>query len=210
MPPLQASPDTWIPATWENYLQELQSPAYEKARGYYHQHHMRLEIHPIGFDHSTDHALLALAINLFCILHRIPLTLADNCSFRKAGERDCQPDLACYVGDQATQVPKDTGIVNLDRYPAPNLVIEISKSTLLDDLGTKRTLYEALGVQEYWVVDVQSVQILAYAIQSDGSHRIERSNVLAGLMTATLEEALRQSRQVDQAVVGNWLMQQFQ
>ncbi|MCC5649018.1 Uma2 family endonuclease [Nostoc sp. XA013] len=48
---------------------------------------------------------------------------------------------------------------------APDLVIEIAKTSLLDDLGTKRclatsrfasTLYEELGIAEYWVVDVQN------------------------------------------------------
>jgi Uma2 family endonuclease len=37
---------------------------------------------------------------------------------------------------------------------AVNLVIEVSSSTLSDDLGEKRADYAAAGVAEYWVVDV--------------------------------------------------------
>lgn len=100
---------------------------------------------------------------------------------------------------------------------APDLVIEIAKTSLLDDLGTKRSLYEELGVAEYWVVDVQNTQIIAYAIADQGSKRIQESQVLSGLAMSTtgyayaiLEEALRRSREMNQSEVGTWLLSQFQ
>ena len=63
---------------------------------------------------------------------------------------------------------------------------------------------------EYWVVDVQNTQILAYAIAEQGSQRIQVSQVLAGLTIAILEEALRRSRETDQSQVGAWLLSRFQ
>ncbi|MEH2279279.1 MAG: Uma2 family endonuclease [Nostoc sp.] len=93
-------------------------------------------------------------------------------------------------------IPAGRGIVNLDRYLAPDLVIEIAKTSLLDDLGTKRSLYEELGIAEYWVVDVQNSQIIAYAIAEQGSKRIQESQVFPGI--AILEEALRRSREINQ------------
>ena len=33
--------------------------------------------------------------------------------------------------DRAQAIPSGTGIVNLDEYPAPNLVIEVAKTSLL-------------------------------------------------------------------------------
>jgi Uma2 family endonuclease len=202
--------DTWLAMPWDEYAQLIEDPAYAKAKGYYYQGHMRLEMLPVGFDHATDHSVLALAINLFAILNAIPIKLADNCSYRKVGLRECQPDLSCYIGKKANAIPSGTNIVDLERYPAPDLVMEISKTTLLDDLGTKRSLYEALGVSEYWVVDVENVQIMAYAMNLDGSHRIDQSQVLPDLKITTLDEALRRSRQTDQSAVGSWLMTQFQ
>jgi Uma2 family endonuclease len=202
--------DTWLATPWDAYVQLIEDPAYAKAKGYYYQGHMRIEMLPVGFDHAKDHSVLAFAINLFAILKAIPLTIADNCSYRKAGLRECQPDLSCYVGKRSNSVPSGTNIVNLDRYPAPDLVSEISKTTLLDDLGTKRSLYEALGVSEYWVADVENVQIMAYSMNLDGSQRIAQSQVLPDLKIATLDEALRRSRQTDQSAVGSWLMAQFQ
>jgi hypothetical protein len=65
-------------------------------------------------------------------------------------------------------------------------------------------------VAEYWVVDVQNAQILAYAMADQGSKRIQVSLVLPGLAISVLEEALRRSRETDQSQVGNWLLTQFQ
>jgi Uma2 family endonuclease len=118
--------------------------------------------------------------------------------------------VAYYLGESATAIPSGTGIVNLDQYPAPNLVIEIGRSSLLDDLGTKRSLYEELEVNEYWVVDVQKAQLLAYSMSNQGSQRIQVSQVLPGLEVVVLEEALQRSRQTNQAEVGAWLLSRFQ
>lgn len=53
--------------------------------------------------------------------------------------------------------------------------------TLADDLGTKRILYEELGVAEYWVINVQQCQVLAFAITNDGSRQITQSQVLPAI-----------------------------
>jgi Uma2 family endonuclease len=202
--------DTWIPATWEEYVRLTEDPAYAKAKGYYYHNHMRLEMLPVGFDHSQDHVAIVVGISLFTILRAIPITTLDNCTFRKTGMRDCQPDLSCYIGDRARAIPTGTNIVNLDHYPAPNLAIEVSKTTLLDDLGAKRSLYEEIGISEYWVVDVEKAKVFAYEVFEGGSKRIYVSQALSNLTMAVLEEALQRSRQTDQSQVGAWLMTQFQ
>lgn len=201
--------ETWIPKPWDAYIQLTEDSAYAQAKGYYYQGHMRIEMQPVGFDHAHDHSVLALAIYAFMLLRNIPLTMVDCCAYRKVGLRECQPDLSCYIGENASLIPAGNNIVNLDLYPALDLVIEISKTTLLDDLGTKRSLYEALGVSEYWIVDVEKMQVIAYAMSQDGSQRIVQSQVLPALKMATLSQALEKSRQTDQSAVGAWLMTQF-
>jgi Uma2 family endonuclease len=212
MTSLQVKPrtDSWVLATWDDYINQLNDPIYQQAKGYYYKGHMRIEMSPVSFDHGQDHVIIIFAVNLFVALKRIPATGLDTTTFRKIGVRECQPDVAYYFGKNAKAIPSGTGIVNLEQYSAPNLVIEIARSSLLDDLGTKRSLYEELGVNEYWVVDVQKAQLLAYSMSNQGSQRIQVSQVLPGLEVAVLEEALQLSRQTNQAEVGAWLLTRFQ
>ncbi|BAZ00538.1 hypothetical protein NIES37_45330 [Tolypothrix tenuis PCC 7101] len=206
----QLPTDTWIPASWQEYLQTFTDLLNKQAKSYYYKGHMRLEMAPVSFDHGQNHVVIIFAVTLFAALKGIPATGLDTTTFRKTGIQDCQPDVAYYVRERAQSIPTGTGIVNLDLYPSPDLVIEIAKTSLLDDLGTKRSLYEDLNVSEYWVVDVQNAQIIAYCIAEQGSKRIQVSQVLPGLAIALLEEALRRSREMNQSEVGAWLLSQFQ
>jgi Uma2 family endonuclease len=212
MTSLQIKPrtDSWVLATWDDYINQLNDPIYQQAKGYYYKGHMRIEMSPVSFDHAQDHIIIIFAVNLLIALKQIPATGLDTATFRKIGVRECQPDVAYYFGKNARAIPSGTGIVNLDQYPAPNLVIEIARSSLLDDLGIKRALYEELGVNEYWVVDVQKAQLLTYSMTNQGSQRVQVSQVLSGLEVVVLEEALQLSRQTNQAEVGAWLLSRFQ
>jgi Uma2 family endonuclease len=206
----QLPTDTWIYTSWEEYEQIVTNLLDEKGKSYYYKGYMRLEMPPVSFDHGQDHVVIIFAVTLFATLKGIQARGLDTTTFRKTGVQDCQPDVAYYLRERAQVIPAGTGIVKLDRYPAPDLVIEIAKTSLLDDLGTKRSLYEELGVGEYWVVDVQNAQIIAYAIADQGSKRIQESQVLPGLAISVLEQALRRSRQMSQSEVGTWLLSQFQ
>lgn len=202
--------DTWASATWDEYAQIIESPNYEKAKGYYHDNKMRIEMSPVGSDHSRDHVIVLVAVSLFAGIKGINLNGMDNCTYRKTGSQDCQPDVSYYIGENADIIPWGTSIINLETYPAPDLVIEVANTSLADDKGEKRLLYEDIGVAEYWIVDVQNIQIIAFAIANRGSKRIEQSNVLPNLQLSLLEEALQQTRQANQSQVCAWLLKQFQ
>jgi Uma2 family endonuclease len=202
--------DTWINATWDEYLTASSDPAYEKAKGYYFKGRMRFEMSPLGLPHSRDHFIVIAAIALFASLRNLDLNGHDNCSYRKTGYKEMQPDASFYLGSNAETVPWDATIIDLDIYPPPDLVIEIADSSLADDIGEKRLLYESLGIREYWIMDVQKVQIIAFEIQNLGSRRIDYSLVLPGLEITLLEEALRLSRQMNHGKVSAWLLSQWQ
>jgi Uma2 family endonuclease len=202
--------NTWIKADWENYITEIDSPEHEQHQGYYYSGYMRIEDMPTGADHASDNGLIYLALTLFCMVKGIPLQGLIGCSYRKTGIRECQPDISFYISDRANLSPTGKSVVNLDEQAIPNLVIEISNTTIEDDLGAKRLLYEEMGVAEYWVVDVQNMLIYAFTMIDRGSKRIDTSLVLPGLSIATITEALNLSKEQDQSQIGKWLMSQFQ
>ncbi|OCR02909.1 hypothetical protein BCD67_16670 [Oscillatoriales cyanobacterium USR001] len=202
--------DTWVTATWEEYLEAIADPVAEKAKGYYHNRQMRLEMLPVGNDHASDHVIIIFAVNLFAMVKGIAINGKDNCTYRKTGIKEAQPDVSYYIGEKAVAIPWGTYIINLDIYPPPALVIEVANTSIADDKGEKRLMYEDLKVKEYWILDVKKVQITPFSITEGGSKRISESQVLPGLSIAILEEALRRSRQMNQAEVGAWLLSQFQ
>ncbi|MEM8779242.1 MAG: Uma2 family endonuclease [Cyanobacteria bacterium P01_G01_bin.49] len=202
--------DTWVKISWENYLQLCDDPAYEKAKFYYYNQQARIEMTPLGNDHASDHAIITHTIYLYAGLRNIALNGKDCCSYRKMGVREAQPDLSFYVGDNVNAISYGTSIVDLDNYPPPNLVIEVANTSLADDQGAKRLLYEDLGVQEYWIVDVKSVNIIAFTIEKKGSRRITQSQVLPDLEISVLVQALQKSRESNHSEVSRWLLQQFQ
>jgi Uma2 family endonuclease len=201
--------NVWVKAAWDIYTNLIESPEHKKHQGYYYNGHMRIEDMPTGADHSRYHLLMAFAINLFCTIGGIAINGFDNCSYRKTGIRECQPDLSYYCGEKARLSPVGTSVINLDEQAIPDLVIEISNTTFEDDIGAKRLLYEEMGVAEYWIVDVQNTLIYAFTMIDRGSKRIDTSFVLPSLSIATITEALNRSKEQDQSQVGQWLMSEF-
>lgn len=201
--------DTWIPAPWEDYLAAVAEPDYVEAKSYYHNGCMRFEMSPLGNPHSRDHAIVISAIMLAAGFKKLDLDAHDNCTYRKEGCHDAQPDASFYLGNTANVVPWNVTVVDLDRYPAPDLVVEVAYSSLSDDKGDKRLLYEALGVKEYWIIDVENAAVLAFAIENLGSRQIRRSQVLPELSLDLLEQALQRSRHTNHGQVITWLMGQL-
>ncbi|MEM1167971.1 MAG: Uma2 family endonuclease [Cyanobacteria bacterium P01_H01_bin.35] len=202
--------DTWVLATWEEYLQSIENPIYAKAKSYYYQGKLRIEMSPVSHDHASDNSLINIAISVFCSLKNIRNKSLINCSYRKIGTQEVQPDISYYIGDNTNIIPRGTSVVDLDTYPSPDLVIEIANTSLADDKGEKRLIYEDLKVKEYWVVDVKNVDIIAFAMVDNGSKRITESQVLPGLVINVLKEALQQSISIDQNEVIASLLSQFQ
>lgn len=201
--------DTWIEASWQDFIQTTENPAYEKGKFYYYQRKLRIEMPPLGNDHASDHSIINSAINLYAGLRAINLNAKDNCSYRQVGYGEAQPDLSYYLGEIVDAIPYGTGVIKLDEFPAPTLVIEIAHTSLADDQGEKRLLYEELGIQEYWIVNVQKGEIMAFKMENGGSYRIKESQVLPLLKLSILEEALKMTRHTNHGQVMVWLLKVF-
>lgn len=94
-----------------------------------------------GLDHSRNHMTINMGIGLFTMIRGIQANGHDACSYRKSGVSEFQPDISYYLNEAMEMLPWGTMGVNLDLYPIPDLVIEISDTSLSDDLGTKRLQY---------------------------------------------------------------------
>jgi Uma2 family endonuclease len=204
--------DSWVKSTWEEFLVARDRPEMEKARCYYDSGWMRIETIPTGAGHGDDNTLLVQSVSLYGMVRKTRLKGYTNASFRRTGLKECQPDVAFYVAEEIPDPfpPKTTEPIDVEKYGAPTLAIEISASTLNDDLGKKRLLYERLGVREYWVVDVENAIVIAFAVADGGSRQIEASQVLPELNISLIEEALRRSQTEDNTGVNGWLMEKFQ
>ena len=85
-----------------------------------------------------------------------------------------QPDLVYLRFDQQHLITND-GIMG-----APTLVVEvISPSSVWHDRITKKRLYEAFGVQEYWIIDPVGSLIEIFALETDAVNR-NRYELLSG------------------------------
>ena len=202
--------DTWVTATWDEYIRAIEDPAYQKAKSYYRKHQFRIEMSPLGNPHARDHAIIIGAILSFAAIKGIKIDCKDNCTYRLSGYQEAQPDASVYIGENASVIPYDVSIIDLDIYPPPTLVVEVASSSLADDKGEKRLFYEDLNVAEYWIVDVKKAQLIAFSIANGGSARITQSQVLPGLAISLLEEALQRTRETDHGQAFAWLLAQFQ
>ena len=46
--------DSWVLATWDEYINQLNDPIYQQAKGYYYKEQMRIEMSPVSFDHANE------------------------------------------------------------------------------------------------------------------------------------------------------------
>lgn len=203
-------PDTWVTATWPQFLATADSETYQTGRAYYDHGYMRIEMAPLGSAHGQDNSLISTVVTLYGLAKNLPVKELINNSFRKTGVRECQPELAYYISPDLPSLPRDNAPIDIDQFGAPKLVIEVGATAFSDDLGSKRLLYEQLGVEEYWVVHTQAKEVIAFAVADGRSGRITASQVLPQLNLALVNEALQRSVTEDTSAIGRWLLQTYQ
>lgn len=170
--PQRDRPSPWQPATWADYLALCDAPNIERIRIFFDEGLMWTEMGEEGLNHSSVCDLFTMLIAFWKASHPEQIIYSlGRCQLEKTGHKACAPDLVVYLGEPPPRwQPGQRRFVNLDQAGLPALVGEVSDTTLANDLDRKKHLYAALGIPEYWVIDVRGRQVLAFLLQADGSY----------------------------------------
>ncbi|PSB32592.1 Uma2 family endonuclease [Chlorogloea sp. CCALA 695] len=208
-PSLQLETNIWVKSSPEQFLAIADKLSHLKAKIYYHRGYMRVEMSPVGPLHARQNSIISKVISLYATVKNIRIVELVNASFRQLAIREFQPDLSYYIGADFELPPRTNTPINLNEFSPPRLVVEIGASSVNDDLGTKRLLYESSGIQEYWVIDASSDNVIAFSISEGRSGTVEESLILPGLAISLVESALKRSQTEDDGAINRWLLQTF-
>jgi Uma2 family endonuclease len=202
----------WQSATWQEYLWYRNTLEANRFRLFFQKGSLLIaDMGWEGIDHATICDLFTLIFGFWFSAH--PEQTASSlgrCLLERSNQAAGAPDLVLYLGeDYPKWQPGEPRRIDLNQWRVPDLVGEISDTTLATDLDEKKHLYEALGIPEYWVVDVRGQRVFAFLLRAeDGKyHACEQSQMLAGLPIAVLEQTLSQL-QTDSNIQGaQWFNQ---
>ena len=147
----------WQKATWNDYEQlRAHYETLEVSRIKLFFYDGALLVDDMGWE-GINHAMVRELFNFivmfwFAKYPEAQATALGGALFEKDGKGAGSPDLVIYVGEDYPQwVEGETRKIDLNRWRVPNLVGEISDTTLASDLDQKKRLYASLGIAEYWV-----------------------------------------------------------
>ena len=184
----------WQAATWEDYIAACEDPSLEEARIFFYEGYLWIDLGNEGPQHARFNNLLTLVFYAWFV-SKGGQAFDDlgGCVIEKPKVGGGAPDRILYVGGDFIQWQKgEPRRVNLNNSRIPDLVIETSDTTLTSDLDQKKRLYAALGIPEYWVVDIKGERVFAFRLNENGKYQeCEISGALEGLPIALLSETLK-------------------
>jgi Uma2 family endonuclease len=194
--PLQthAKGSSWQPATWAEYLQRVEHPRSDAEQVFFNSDTIWIDMGNEGINHSRFNKLFTLIFGFwFAKQSNVQFELLGGCVIEKPTLQAAAPDEAVYIGGNSPRWKEgEARRVNLEQWRVPDLVVEISDTTLAIDLDEKKQLYLALEIPEYWVIDVKGRQIFAFRLIDDKYQQCTESVALAGLSIELLERTLAQ------------------
>lgn len=207
----------WRSATWQEYTRIRDSYEHSDVSRvklfYYNGALLVDDMGWEGINHATVRELFLLMLGFW--FNQNPqkkVKFMGGCLLEKEGEDAASPDLMLYLGADAPICEEgESRKIDLGRWRAPDLVGEISDTTLASDLDQKKKLYAALGIAEYWVVDVRGSQVFFFCLNDQGQYQeTQLSTALLGLSYVLLEQALSKLSPVTTNMdVANWFQQQI-
>jgi Uma2 family endonuclease len=183
---------SWHNATWAEYLQRIENPQSESERIFFNLNTIWIDMGNEGINHSRFNELFTLIFGFwFAQQTNMKFDLLGGCVLEKPKTQGAAPDKVLYIGGEAPRWQTgELRRVNLGSWRVPDLVAEISDTTLSTDLDEKKQLYLALGIPEYWVIDVRGRQIWAFQLIDNKYQECSESGALAGLPIDLLEQTL--------------------
>jgi Uma2 family endonuclease len=181
-------------ATWQDYVAVRDSADIDWRKIAFDQEWLWVDMGKEGPNHAAFSDLITAIFFVWAFLHpdRV-LQSYGRCLIEKKQTQACAPDLVLYQGEN---IPRwrvgEPRRLNLEIHRIPDLVGEISDTTLSLDLDEQKRLYARLGIAEYWVIDVRGLRVFAFGLTAAGNYEeITVSRVLEGLMQqlSTLESA---------------------
>lgn len=202
----------WHRATWADYVALRDAPSSERIKLAFNEGWLWVTIGAEGISHAAVSDVFTMILGFWAIQHPDQVfSSLGRCLLERAEARASAPDLVLYVGPDYPQwQPGEPRRINLNQTRLPDLVGEISDTTLASDLDEKKHLYAALGIAEYWVIDVRGQRVFAFLRQENGEYlACEASQALAGLPIALLDETLQRLVQGTNTSAATWLSQQM-
>ena len=164
----------WQSATWQEYVWYRNTLESDRFRLFFYEGSLLItDMGWEGIDHATICDLFTLVFGFWFSAH--PQQTASSlgrCLLERSNQTAGAPDLVLYLGENYPRwQPGEPRRIDLNQWRVPDLVGEISDTTLAIDLDEKKHLYEALGIPEYWVVDVRGQRVFAFLLQADGKYQ---------------------------------------
>jgi Uma2 family endonuclease len=202
----------WKPATWEEYLTYRDHPTLERIRLFFNRGQLLIDMGSEGINHASVSDLFTMLLVLW-FSKKPELTAASfgRCLIEKPNTQAASPDLVLYIGEGIPQWKAgETRRIDLTVWRVPDLVGEVSDTTLATDLDEKKQLYAELGIPEYWVINVRGLQVIAFRLQENGKYQeISQSVALENLPIALLEQTLEYLNQGTNVNAALWFSQQI-
>lgn len=180
------------PATWVEYLHHVEDPHRPEERVFFNLGTLWIDMGNEGINHARFNELFTLILGFwFANQPDVEFDLLGGCVIEKPETQGAAPDKMVYIGGDSPQwQPSEPRRINLDQSRGPDLVAEIADTTLAIDLDEKKQLYLALGIPEYWVIDVKGRQVMAFRLVDGKYQQIDVSVALSGLSIDLLEQTL--------------------
>jgi Uma2 family endonuclease len=134
---------------------------------------MIVKMSPKYYPHGMLHDQLTMALKNAIQSAGLTWQVFSEITVSFGGGFEPMPDIVVFdpdlVADKSGPIPP----------AAVKLVVEVSDSTLSDDMGEKREDYAQAGIAEYWVADVNAKRIIRHAETKGGAFGLEKPIALS-------------------------------